>query len=108
MRLVQGEVLQGGSPFPPIATLAFLSDCEVAALLGPDGNVEWMCLPRFDGPSVFGALLDRAAARRCARRRGPAPPARRPCPTHPPPAPHQRERPAAASPARSSWRRRGT
>jgi alpha,alpha-trehalase len=61
MRLVQGEVLQGGSPFPPIATLAFLSDCEVAALLGPDGSVEWMCLPRFDGPSVFGALLDRDA-----------------------------------------------
>ena len=57
MRLVQREVLQGGSPFPPIATLAFLSDCEVAALLGPDGSVEWMCLPRFDGPSVFGALL---------------------------------------------------
>jgi alpha,alpha-trehalase len=51
----------GGSPFPPIADYAFLSDCEVAALVASSGNVEWMCLPRMDGPSVFGALLDRGA-----------------------------------------------
>jgi GH15 family glucan-1,4-alpha-glucosidase len=49
------------SPFPPIASYAFLSDCEVCALVAPTGNVEWMCLPRFDGPSVFGAILDRDA-----------------------------------------------
>ena len=49
------------SPFPPIASYAFLSDCEVCALVAPTGNVEWMCLPRFDGPSIFGALLDRDA-----------------------------------------------
>ena len=50
-----------GSPFPPIADYAFLSDCHVNALVAPSGNVEWMCLPRPDGPSVFGAMLDRAA-----------------------------------------------
>ena len=49
------------SPFPPIADYAFLSDCEVNALVAPSGRVEWLCLPRPDGPSVFGAILDRAA-----------------------------------------------
>src|SRR5436190_4724037 len=47
--------------FPPIAEYAFLSDCEAMALVAPSGDVEWMCLPRPDSPSVFGALLDRDA-----------------------------------------------
>ena len=50
-----------GSPFPPIADYAFLSDCETTALVAPSGNVEWMCLPRMDGPSCFGSILDRDA-----------------------------------------------
>jgi alpha,alpha-trehalase len=50
-----------GSPFPPIADYGFLSDCEVSALVAPSGSVEWLCLPRMDGPSVFAALLDRDA-----------------------------------------------
>jgi GH15 family glucan-1,4-alpha-glucosidase len=49
------------SPYPPIANFAFLSDCEVTALVALSGNVEWMCLPRMDGPSIFGALVDRDA-----------------------------------------------
>src|ERR1700761_2230534 len=51
----------GGSPFPPIADYAFLSDCEVTALVAPSGTVEWLCLPRMDGPSVFAGMLDRGA-----------------------------------------------
>src|SRR6202034_814039 len=47
--------------FPPIAEYGFLSDCENNCLVAPDGSVEWLCLPRPDSASVFGALLDRAA-----------------------------------------------
>jgi GH15 family glucan-1,4-alpha-glucosidase len=51
----------GSSPFPPIGEYGFLSDCETTALVAPSGNVEWLCLPRMDSPSVFGAILDRDA-----------------------------------------------
>ena len=49
------------SPFTPIANYGFLSNCHTGALVAPDGTVDWLCVPRFDSPSVFGALLDRGA-----------------------------------------------
>jgi alpha,alpha-trehalase len=49
------------STFPPIAEYGLLSNCEQSCLVAPDGSVEWLCLPRPDSPSVFGALLDRSA-----------------------------------------------
>ncbi|KAB2345732.1 glycoside hydrolase family 15 protein [Actinomadura rudentiformis] len=52
---------RAGDPFAPIADFGFLSDCETTALVAPSGNIEWMCLPRMDSPSVFGSILDRDA-----------------------------------------------
>ena len=45
----------------PIGDYGFLSDGEVSALVAPGGSVDWMCVPRFDAPSAFGALLGRHA-----------------------------------------------
>jgi alpha,alpha-trehalase len=55
------EEPKGLGHFPSIADLGFLSDCETTALVAPGGSVEWLCLPRMDSPSVFGAILDRDA-----------------------------------------------
>lgn len=62
-RYNRGELGTPGRGFPLIGSYGFLSDCETGALLSADGSIEWLCLPNFDSPSIFGALLDRAAGR---------------------------------------------
>ena len=42
----------------PIAEHGLIGDLHTVALVGTDGRIDWYCCPRFDSPSVFGAILD--------------------------------------------------
>lgn len=42
----------------PIAQHGLIGDLHTVALVGTDGTIDWYCCPRFDSPSVFGAILD--------------------------------------------------
>ena len=56
--------------YSPIENYGVIGDLHTVALVGNNGSIDWFCYPRFDSPSVFGAVLDDSEGRTLRDRAG--------------------------------------
>jgi GH15 family glucan-1,4-alpha-glucosidase len=47
-----------GSQYQPVENYGLIGNLRTAALVGIDGSIDWLCVPHFDSPSIFAAILD--------------------------------------------------
>jgi len=53
-----GETEDGGITYQPIENYGIIGDLRTVALVGKDGSIDFLCVPRFDSPTIFAAILD--------------------------------------------------
>ena len=46
--------------YQPIENYGIIGNMHTVALVGMNGSIDWFCIPSFDSPSIFGAILDQA------------------------------------------------
>jgi GH15 family glucan-1,4-alpha-glucosidase len=54
------SISRAAQAYLPIEDYGLIGDQYTVALVGKNGSIDWCCIPNFDSPSVFGAMLDSA------------------------------------------------